>query len=355
MIAETPIEAIPRYRRILKDALPEHLLKPDNRHIWWLVLHLSIVAVLLWVLTAHFAWWFAPIASLLIGHSFGSMGFVAHETCHGGAIRNRTLRHLITCVAFSPFAIGAHLWSRWHNAEHHGNTQHPELDPDRLFLHDEYRNNFVLKWLYKRSKFARNVVIFSFFSLMMTQHNFYVLVRYLREKDTSRQEKAVILFQFIAAKTFWIGLTLLLGWKVFLFGYLFPLMVGNAMVISYIATNHFLNPLADESDVLASSLSVTFPKWLSWLDVLHCNFGAHVSHHLFPQAPSRHSREIELKIAELWPERYHVMPFGQAMRLLWQTPWIYSDDGVNLFDPSVAKKWPTLGNGLTLLRRKRKK
>ena len=355
MIAENLVEPIPRYRKILKDAIPEHLLKPDNRHLWWLVFHLGVVGIGLWLLTSHFSWWAAPFLSLIIGHSFGSMGFVAHEVCHGGAIRNRKLRHFLACVAFSPFGIGAHLWSRWHNAEHHGHTQHPDLDPDRLFRLDEYRNNFILKWLYKRSPLARNIVIFGFFSLMMTQHNLYIIIRYMREKNTSATEKAVILWQFLAAKTFWIGLTALLGWHVFLFGYVFPLMVGNALVIGYISTNHFLNPLADESDVLATSLSVTLPKWLGWLDVAHCHFGAHVAHHLFPQAPSRHAREIERKIAELWPDRYHVMPFGAALKLLWQTPWIYDDEGINLFDPSVAKSTPTLGNGLVVRLRNRKK
>ncbi|MBX3120525.1 MAG: fatty acid desaturase [Fimbriimonadaceae bacterium] len=330
----------------MKGEVPAHYLKPDNLHLLWLIPHIGIIAVSFWLMTAFFSWWLAPILGLVVGHSFGCLAFIAHEICHGGAIKNRKLRHFLTAIAFSPFGIGPHLWSRWHNAEHHGNTQHPHLDPDRLFMIDEYRDNPVLKWLYKRSPLARNLVIFGFFSMMMTQHNVTVMIRFLRDSACSRKEKAVIVFQFLAPKAFWIGLTLLLGWPVLLMGYVLPLLVGNAIVISYISTNHFLNPLADESDVLASSLSVTLPKWLNWLDAMHGRFGAHVAHHLFPQAPSRHARKLERQIAKLWPDRFHEMPLRRALKLLWNTPWVYDQDGIKLIDPRKQVQSPTLGNGL---------
>ena len=339
---------IPRYRQILKKEVPAQYLRPDNLHLLWFIPHIAIISGCYWALAVHFSWWLAPILSIVVGHSFGCLGFVAHETCHGGAIKNKKLRHFLTSAAFSPFGIGAHLWSKWHNGEHHGNTNHPGLDPDRLFTLEEYKDNPVLKWLYKKSPLARNLVIFGFFSLMMTQHNLYMVYRFLKDPEVTGPEKALIVAEFIIPKTFWIGITLMLGWKVFLFGYIFPLMVGNAMVISYISTNHFLNPLADEADVLATSLSVTLPKSLGWLDFMHCRFGAHVSHHLFPMAPARHARKVEEAIARLWPDRFHSMPMGRAMKLLWNTPWVYTNEGSMLVDPGRDLISPTLGNGLEL-------
>lgn len=338
--------AIPRYRQILKRELPPKYLKPDNWHLLWFLPHFAIIGGSIYLMATQFSWWLAPILALMIGHSIGCLGFVGHEICHGGAIRNKTLRHFLAGVAFSPFGIGPHLWSRWHNAEHHGHTQHKELDPDRLFLVDEYKENPVLKWLYKLSPILRNVVVFGFFSVMMTQHNLTVLISYLRDAKTTLKERWVILYQFILPKALWIGVTLLFGWEILLMGYLVPLMAGNALIISYIATNHFLNPLADEDDTLATTLSVTLPKWLSWLDVLHCRFGAHVAHHLFPQAPARHARKIEAVIQQLWPDRFHVMPFGRALKLLWNTPWVYDNDGKKLLDPERGDVKPTLGHGL---------
>jgi fatty acid desaturase len=337
---------IPRYRQILRRELPDHLFRPDNRNLLWFLPHGAIIAASFWLLTAHFNWWVAPLLALVVGHSFACLAFLAHETCHGGGIKSKRLRQFLTWVAFSSLGIGPTLWSRWHNGEHHGNTQHKELDPDRLFTLDEYKNNPVLKWLYRMSPLARNLVIFGFFSLMMTQHNFTILVTYVRDPKTDPRQRFAMIAEFVLAKAFWIGLTLALGWQVFLFGYLVPLLVANAIVISYIATNHFLNPLADHGDVLASSLSVTLPRWLGWLDVLHLHFGAHVAHHLFPQAPTRHARYFEEEIAARWPDRYHVMPFHKALKLLWDTPWVYTNDGQDLINPPMEEILPTLGRGL---------
>jgi fatty acid desaturase len=343
----TRAEAFPRYRQILKRELPEHYLRPDNSHLVWMAVHVLIVGASLALMSAYFRWWLAPFLGLVIGHSVSCLGFIAHEICHGGTVKNKKLRHLLTGIAFSPFGIGPYLWSRWHNASHHGHTQHAELDPDRLFLIHEYQQNGVLKWLHRMAPWARNTVIFSFFSLMMTQHNITMAIAYLRDKDSSVRDRAVILFQLLLPKALWITGTALMGWEVLLLGYVLPLLIGNAIVISYIATNHFLNPLADENDVLASSLSVTLPKGFGWLDAMHCRFGAHVAHHLFPNAPSRYAREIEAKVAQLWPDRFHVMPWGKALKLLAQTPWVYDKDGESLVNPESGDTKPTLGKGLS--------
>jgi fatty acid desaturase len=154
-----------------------------------------------------------------------------------------------------------------------------------------------------------------------------------------------IFLQLVIPIAVWVGGTLALGSHVFWWGYFVPLLVGNALVIGYIATNHFLNPLADERDVLATSLSVTLPKWLSWLDSLHSYFGAHVAHHLFPQASPRYGRQIDAKIRELFPDRYHEMPITRALKLLWDTPWVY-EGKTALKDPQTGKASGTLGHGL---------
>lgn len=344
LVPESP--SIPRYRQILKQQLPEKYLKPDNRNLLWFFPHAAVIGVGLWLLTSHFSWWTAGIISLVIGHTFGCLGFLAHEICHGGPVKNKKLRHFLAALGFSPFGIGPYVWSRWHNSTHHSHTQSIEFDPDRLFTMEEYKNNKILKALYKLHPVARNTVVFAFFTLMMSQHNIVMVWTYMRSPESTRRDKATMMFQFILPKVLWIGVTAFFGWKVLLFGYVIPLLAGNALVISYISTNHFLNPLADHDDVLASSLSVTLPKWLGWLDVLHSRFGAHVSHHLFPQAPTRYTRKIEEHIQELWPDRFHVMPLTRALKLLFQTNWVYDDTGTALIDPPRDVAIPTLGHGL---------
>lgn len=336
---------IPRYRQILKQELPEPIFRPSLKNLLWFPVHAAIIGTGLWLLTTQFSWWIAPVVALVIGHSFACLGFVAHDTLHGASVKNPRIRDFLAGVGFSAFAIGPHLWKRWHNADHHSHTNVEGVDPDHLFTMAEYERMPILRFLYRISPLARNLIIFSSFGYRMSQQTIRMMIVYMRSKSSTSKDRVLILSQWAIPMVIWIGGTLLLGTQVFWWGFFAPLVVGNAIAISYIATNHFLNPLADESDVLATSLSVTLPKPIRWLDSWHSYFGAHVAHHLFPQAPCHNSRKIENKITELWPDRFHVMPITTALKLLWQTPWVY-ENNVTLIDPHRAKRFGTLGFGL---------
>lgn len=340
--------AIPNYRQQLKKVIPAEYFLPDKAQLWWLLPHAIFIGACYWLLTAHFSYWLAPIMALAIGHSFACMGFLAHDISHGGTIKNLFWRDLLTGYAFSPLAISPRLWRRWHNAEHHGHTQIKDLDPDHLFTMEEFENSPVLQALYRLSPLARNLVIFSSFCYRMTQQTQRMLWRYLLGNKVPPTEKATMLLQTVAQFALWGGLTWWLGSQVLIWGYLVPVLVANAIVISYIATNHFLNPLADESDVLGTSLSVTLPAGLRWLDPLHHWFGAHVAHHLFPQVSARHGRSVDRLAKELFPDRFHEMSIFRALKMLWDTPWVY-EDNTTLIDPRREWRVPTLGHGLERL------
>lgn len=337
--------SIPNYRRELKKALPASVFAPDFRNLWWFAIHGAIIATGFYVLANHFSIWTAPLIAIAIGHTFGCMGFLAHDICHGGSIKRLWVRDLLSGISFSPFWIGPYLWRRWHNADHHNNTNVEGVDPDHLFTIEEYKHNPVLRFLYRISPLARNVVIFSSFTYRMSQQMLRMAITYLRSPKSTTKDRITIIWQLLLPMAFWIGLTWSLGPQVLLWGYLLPLLVANSLVISYIATNHFLNPLADERDVLATSLTVTLPRGLAWLEPWHLGFGAHVAHHLFPQASARHGRIIEAKVAEMYPDRYHTMPITRALRLLWNTPWIY-ENRTTLIDPHREARSGTLGHGL---------
>lgn len=340
-----PARTVPNYRNAVKKALPPEVFAPDYGNLVWFPIHAAIIAMGFFLLRDHFTWWSAPLIALALGHTYGCMGFLAHDICHGGTIKRLWLRDLLSGIAFSPFAIGPYLWRRWHNADHHNNTNIEGVDPDHLFMIDEYKHNPVLKFLYRIHPLARNLVIFSSFTFRMTQQMLRMAIVYLRSPKSTSRDRFTILWQLLVPYALWIGGTLALGTQVFWWGYAVPMLVANAMVISYIATNHFLNPLADESDVLATSLTVTLPRWLAWLEPWHQGFGAHVSHHLFPQVSGRNGRIIEAKVAELFPDRYHSMPLFRALYLLWNTPWVY-EDRVTLIDPHREIRSGTLGHGL---------
>lgn len=340
-----PERALPNYRQVIRKQLPDSYFKPDHSHLLWFLFHIPLIAGCLWMLKDHFSFWTAPIISLIIGNSFACLGFLAHDIAHGGTTRNLFLRDLLSGIAFSPFTISPRLWRRWHNAEHHGHTQIEGQDPDHLFTIEFYQTSPVLKFLYKLPKLARNLIVFGSFLFRMNQQTMRMAGTYVLSKDVKTHEKWVIVSQQLTMLAGWILIPLMLGTQVLIWGYVIPILIGNFIAISYIATNHFLNPLADESDVLGTSLTVTWPKWLSWLDSMHLYFGAHVAHHLFPQVPTKYTRNVEKKIAEVYPDRYHAMPFSKAYRLLWDTPWVYEDNHT-LIDPRREIREPTLGHGL---------
>ncbi|MFY9233697.1 MAG: fatty acid desaturase [Fimbriimonadaceae bacterium] len=347
ILQEAPAESIPNYRSTLKKALPASVFQPSLAPLWLFVPNAALIGVSLWLLTAYFSWWTAPLLAILIGNCMASLGFLAHDISHGGMVRQPFARDFLAGIAFSAFGIGPYLWRKWHNAAHHGNTQIEGEDPDHLLTMEHYRKSKILQWLYRLSPLARNVVIFGSFTFRMCQQTGMMMVRFWKSPEVDAKGRLNIVWQPIVQMGAWITLTLLIGgWPVLLFGYIIPLLVANVIAISYIATNHFLNPLADERDVLATSLSVTLPTWLSWLDKWHLHFGAHVGHHLFPQASPTKQRYIERKAAELWPDRYHSMPMFSALKALWDTPWVYDEEGTMLVNPRTQEKSPTLGHGL---------
>lgn len=337
--------AIPNYRQLIRRSLPDHVFQPDYTNLWWFPVHFAIIGAGIYFLSNHFSWWAAPFIALAIGHSIACMGFLAHDVAHGGSVKNLFLRDTLALIGFSGLFISPLLWRKWHNADHHNNTQIKGVDPDHLFTIEDYKHNPVLKGLYLIHPLLRNFIIFGSFSFRMTQQQLRMLITYLRDRETSGVEKMFMVTQTVVALSLWLAITIPFGSQVFWWGYFVPLLVGNAVAISYIATNHFLNPLADERDVLATSLTVTLPKGLKWLDPWHQHFGAHVSHHLFPNVSGRHSRVIEEKAAELFPDRYHSMSIFKALQMLWKTPWVY-EDHTTLLDPVRQERTKTLGHGM---------
>jgi fatty acid desaturase len=101
---------------------------------------------------------------------------------------------------------------------------------------------------------------------------------------TARQHRLAIA-ETLLGVAWWGACGVAVGAVPFLFVYVLPLLVGNAIVMAFIVTNHSLSPLTPVNDPLANSLSVTLPRPLEWLTL---DFGYHVEHHVFPALSMRH-------------------------------------------------------------------
>lgn len=328
------------YADALRQHLPAECFRPVPARLLWFIPHLLVVGVgaaLVWHTEL-------PLSirlplSLLMGVSFTSLGFLGHEILHGSVVASRRWQDVLGGLCFLPFAVGPLLWRHWHNRMHHGHTQ-MDLDPDAMGTVADYEHRRAVRWFYRLPPAVGGLLQFLSLGFWFSYHSLAMLLRYARR--FRGRARALAVAQFALPVLLWTGLLLAAGPHRFAFIYLIPLLVANFGVMSYIATNHQLNPLTPVNDPLANSLTVRVPRWL---DVLHLNFSHHVEHHIFPAMSPRHAPRVRALARRLWPERYQELPMGLALWTIWRTPRLYAG-GTLLVDPRRRRAYPTLGHGL---------
>ncbi|WP_100401435.1 fatty acid desaturase family protein [Bacillus sp. FJAT-42315] len=321
--------------------LPKKAFKPAPERLWAGLVHLLIViaGILTISLTDLNVWFYVPIA-VILGSSFASMGLLGHEILHGTVVRKAWIRDLTGGIAFFPLSTGPRLWRKWHNMTHHIHTQDEEKDPDAWPTIEQFAKSPLLKGIYKLPTSLRGFLGMAFLAITFTFHSLRMFKRFILEFKPNK--RVSVWLQLLLPWATWIGLLFLIGPLKWLFAFVIPLLIGNFIVMAYIATNHRLNPMTPVNDPLANSLSVTVPKWV---DMLHFNFSYHTEHHLFPGMSSKYYPLVKAELKKRWPERYHEMPMAQALAALYKTPRIYSNQ-TELVDPFPGTKFGTLGHGL---------
>jgi len=235
--------------------------------------------------------------------------------------------------------IGPNFWTIWHNI-HHANTQHPVRDPDTWGTIASVPADRTMRLL-RRFTNARSLVFPFLLATGVTAHAAALL--FCSRSQMTPKQRVVTLTEFLAVWFFWLALGFWLGWINFLFFFVIPLLVANLIVNSFVVTNHFLNPLDDDTgDPLAGSLTVTTYRWIEWLLL---NFNYHTEHHLFPRMSPKYAPQVARLLKEIWPDRYHQLPHGRALLAVWRTPRAYHDR-VQLVDTRDQALCGTLGHGL---------
>jgi len=329
------------YAARLSPHLPKKAFQPVPSRLFgglaYLLIALSgILAISL--LDLHPIW--NTLISVVLGFSFAALGFLGHEILHGTVVRTPWLRDFLGAVAFWPLCTGPKLWRKWHNVTHHAHTQDEEKDPDAWPGLEKLAKSRLLRWVYKIPFTIRAFFAFSSLAITFTLHSIRMLFYFL--KDFQPKNRGIVFFQFLLPWATWIGLLFVVGFANWFFIFLLPLLIANFIVMSYISTNHRLNPLVPVNDPLANSLSVTVPKWV---DVLNFNFSYHTEHHLFPSMSSKYYPLVKEHIKKMWPDRYHEMPMLQALRALWKTPRLYYQQ-TELIEPRQGNVYGSLGYGL---------
>lgn len=328
------------YAQELRRRLPARYFQPVPARALWILPYVAVIVAG----TVAIVFGDLPLlarigVSLVIGLAFGSLGFLGHEILHGGVVRWAWARDLLGGICMMPTAIAPMLWRQWHNVEHHGNTQVLGKDPDASSTLEEYHRRPLLRALYRLVP-VKSILFFALLSVWLSVHAMIVLAHMLPRLRW--RDRLLLGGETLLPLLFWVGTGMGLGWHHFPFFYVIPVFVGNFVVMAYIATNHLLNPLLEDDDPLAGSLTVTVPKAL---DILHSNFGCHTEHHIFPAMSAKYMPHVKRLIKELWPDRYQEMSLWRALGTLWRTPRLYLDN-VRLVDPRSGQAYGVLGHGL---------
>jgi fatty acid desaturase len=330
---------IASYVREIRPRLKRGAFQPARSRLCWLPVHLTLITLCISALQLRLLPWLAaPLLSLVIGMSFAGLTFLGHETLHGAIVRGPRLRYLVGWLGFLPFVVSPRLWTAWHNRVHHGNTQHIGKDPDDYPTLREYRQSRAIRLAMKvapgvgRLRGASTPLIG--FSVQST----HMLLAARAQGFLSAKEQGYAALETLLGVALWTALAVATGGLVFVFAFVLPLLVANAIVMGFILTNHSLSPLTDLNDPLLNSLSVTTPRFFEWLTL---GFGYHVEHHLFPAMSARHAPEVSTLLRVHYPGRYQSMPLLRATAALHRSARVYKDAST-LFDPSSGCEWPAL-------------
>lgn len=330
------------YVRELRGELPSTFPLATSR-LAFIPAHLAVIALSIAVIaTGLFPWFLLPLPVLAIGASFAGLTFVGHETMHGGIVRGRRLRHALTWICFVPFTLSPRLWAAWHDRVHHARANLPG-DPDMYPTLAEYRASrkarfFMDTFSMGHRRWTGGLSLLLGFTVQSVQQ----LIRAREREFLRRPELALAVLEMAAGVAVWVALAIAIGPLAFLLAFVLPLLIANAIVMSFILTNHGLSPRVEINDPLASALSVTLPRWLEWLTL---DFGFHVEHHLFPKMSARHGRVVRELLLEKWPERYQTMPHHRAIAALHRTARVYKD-AITQVDPRSGTEHAVLQPGL---------
>lgn len=286
-------------------------------------------------------WYYCLPLSVLMSQALSGMGFLSHEILHGHVVKQAWMRNSLGALFFAHFGLSPLLWRKWHNMTHHAHTQHPHDDPDAMGTLDDLFQQPGLQKFNQMPQWVRSTILFGSFLGFFSVFCILKLKEFWPEATPAERRQMVR--ETVIPYLGWFALLLLVGPVAWFWIYLVPLALANFTVITYITTNHHLNPHTEVNDPLANSLSVTVPRWM---DVLHFNFSYHTEHHLYPGMSAKWAPLVKAEINKQFPGLYNELPLWKAMVFIWKTPRVYHND-TELVDIKTGVAYPTMGHGMT--------
>ena len=305
--------------------LPAAAFRPAPHKLWFIAAHLLVA------IAAYCAFRFTDstavhvLLALLLAHCLSTIAFLAHELSHGSIIRSGRLRYALEVFCWGLNLIPATVWQRVHNQTHH-RAANTLGDPDRQFIAAEagWPVRVYSRLFYPQRGLPWNpLVAFHFVPYILRNTLAVFYARGARpavvpaKPDYTAAQRGRVVFELLIIIAMQLAIFRLVGanWANYFWASPVVVLLTSAVVMAYVFTNHFLNPLGHARDPLASTTSVVVAPLF---DRLHFNFSYHSEHHVFPHMNSDFYPLVSELLASRHGGRYRRMPIGEAWRRLWQ-------------------------------------
>ncbi len=208
----------------------------------------------------------------------------------------------------------------------HAQTNTPN-DPDRQYFASEKTKvtNWYTRVFYPNKKFIKWNPLVGFHLIPYIFRNIFSVFYSANAKPVvvpfkpkySNKQKAKIIMELVTIVILQLGIFYAVDKNLTAYVFAGPVsyLLTSSILMSYIFTNHFLNPITKTSDPLLGTTTVQVP---SVLNKLHFNFAYHTEHHLFPSMNSKFYPEVSTILKEKYPERYNYLPIAAAWKKLWK-------------------------------------
>jgi len=186
------------------------------------------------------------LIGIAIGAMTGSMALLAHEVLHGSIVKGKKLQDAIGFILFSPFLMSPTYWRFWHNHLHHGNTQLLYRDPDAFPTLGVYKRSKFMKWAFEFTPGSKTYRSYLYFFFWFSFQSFLNQI-YMRfgNKMWEKMDHKRVTVEFSVLCILFISYFNYVGLSNFIWLVLIPFIGMNYTIMSYISTNHNLNPLTN--------------------------------------------------------------------------------------------------------------
>lgn len=308
------------YQKNIRKTLPKETFKKKPYRLLWLFLHLALISFFVFIIISNQNILVRLLFSILIGNSLGTMGFLGHEILHGTVVRGKKAMIFWGGICLMHWGLPPQVWIAWHNRQHHHHTNKWFDDPDCFGPVGMYKKSRWVQFMEKLTPGSGTKRSYLFLFYWFSLHTAYIILKNPKVFKYQKNKKYGILY-FIFVLLVWFIVSTLTTNNGWLFLMLIPLAVSNFIMMSYVATNHFISPSTTQVvDPLINTLTVRSNKLI---ENMHLQNNFHVEHHLFPDINPSEAKKIREFLKKNWPERYQEMRHGQALKLVYRTPRFY--------------------------------